>query len=249
MHREGAPDIDSDIGDRDKLIELLKEKFGNENIVPISNYNTFKLKSLVKDISRFYGIPFEEVNRALAPVEADVKRNVFTKGTDKNLFTLHYDDAIKYSKSFQDFIGKYPEIAEPIEVLFKQNKALGRHAGGVIVSEDVPRRMPIILARGEPQTPWVEGMHYKHLEEFGWIKFDLLGLETLRIIERAISLILQRHEGMEKPGFADVKKWFDDHMDPKVINFDDQKVYKGIYHKGNWAGIFQCTARGAQQFF
>ena len=248
-HREGAPDIDSDIGDRDKLIELLKEKFGNENIIPISNYNTFKLKSLVKDISRFYGIPFEEVNRALGPVEADVKRKVFTKGTDKNLFTLHYDDAIKYSKSFQDFIGKYPEIAEPIEVLFKQNKALGRHAGGVIVSEDVPRRMPIILARGEPQTPWVEGMHYKHLEEFGWIKFDLLGLETLRIIERAISLILQRHEGMDNPTFADVKKWFDDHMDPKVLNFDDQKVYKGIYHKGNWAGIFQCTARGAQQFF
>ena len=28
------------------------------NIVPISNYNTFKLKSLLKDVSRFYGIDF-----------------------------------------------------------------------------------------------------------------------------------------------------------------------------------------------
>ena len=249
VHRQGAPDIDSDVGDRDALIDLMKKNFGDNNIVPISNYNTFKLKSLVKDISRFYGIPFDEVNKALAPVENDVKKAVFKKGTDKNLFTLLYEDAIKYSKSFQDFIEKYPEIAEPIEVLFKQNKALGRHAGGVIVSDNVPERMPLIMARGEVQTPWVEGMHYKHLEELGWIKFDLLGLETLRIIERAIELILNRHHGMDSPEFSDVKEWFDKNMDPKVIDFDDQKVYKNIYHAARWAGIFQCTARGAQNFF
>ena len=126
--REGAPDIDTDVGDRDLLINLMKDEWGDENIVPISNYNTFKLKSLVKDISRFYGIPFDEVNKALAPVENDVKRAVFTKGTDKNLFVLLYDDAMNHSKSFRDFIEKYPEVAEPIKVLFKQNKALGRHA-------------------------------------------------------------------------------------------------------------------------
>ena len=249
VHRQGAPDIDSDIGDRDLLIDLLKDNFGAENIVPISNYNTFKLKSLVKDISRFYGIPFDEVNKALAPVESDVKKAVFKKGTDKNLFTLLYEDAIKYSPSFQAFIEKHPEVAEPVEVLFKQNKSLGRHAGGVIVSENVAEQMPLIMARGELQTPWVEGMHYKHLEEFGWIKFDLLGLETLRIIERAIELILQRHEGVENPTFADVKKWFDEHMDPKVIDFDDQHVYKNVYHSGKWGGIFQATQRGAQAFF
>ena len=248
-HRQGAPDIDSDIGDRDLLIDLLKENFGPTNIVPISNYNTFKLKSLVKDISRFYSIPFDEVNKALGPVENDVKKAVFTKGTDKNLFTLLYDDAIKHSPSFQRFIEDHPEVAEPIEVLFKQNKSLGRHAGGVIVSENIAEQMPLIMARGEIQTPWVEGMHYKHLEEFGWIKFDLLGLETLRIIERAIGLILQRHEGVENPTFKDIKGWFDDHMDPKVIDFDDQKVYENVYHAGKWGGIFQATQRGAQAFF
>jgi len=249
VHRQGAPDIDSDIGDRDKLIELLRKNFGEENIVPISNYNTFKLKSLVKDISRFYGIPFDEVNKALAPVENDVKKAVFTKGTDKNLFTLLYEDAIEHSPSFQKFISDHPEVAEPIEILFKQNKSLGRHAGGVIVSENIEQRMPLIMARGECQTPWVEGMHYKHLEEFGWIKFDLLGLETLRIIERAITLILQRHEGVERPTFSNVKEWFDRHMDPRVINFNDQDVYKNVYHAGKWGGIFQATQRGAQAFF
>jgi DNA polymerase-3 subunit alpha len=248
LHREEYPDIDSDVADRDLLIELMKVEFGKENIVPISNYNTFKLKSLVKDISRFYGIPFDEVNKVLGPVESDVKRAVFKKGTDKNLFVLLYDDAIKHSPAFKAFIEKYPEVAEPIEILFKQNKSLGRHAGGVIVSENIEKQMPVIMAKGEVQTPWVEGMHYKHLEEFGWIKFDLLGLETLRIIQRSIELILQRHEGIENPTFEDVRTWFDTHLDPKVIDFDDQEVYKRVYHSGRWGGIFQATQKGAQRF-
>ena len=247
--RQGAPDIDSDIGDRDTLIELLRQKFGNHNVIPISNYNTFKLKSLIKDIARFYNIPFEEVNSALAPIEDDVKKEVFKPGVDKNLFTLTYEDAMKYSKSMQDFVALHPEVAEPIEILFKQNRSLGRHAGGVIVSENVAEQMPLILARGEPQTPWVEGMHYKHLEEFGWIKFDLLGLETLRIIERCIHLILQRREGIANPTFKDIKSWFDKRMDPKNIDLNDQKVYEYVYHEGRFAGVFQCTQPGAQRLF
>ena len=247
--RQGAPDIDTDVGDRDLLIKLMKKKWGDENIIPISNYNTFRLKSLVKDISRFYGISFEEVNTALGPVESDVRRAVFKAGTDKNLFVLEFDDAMKHSKSFRDFLEKYPEVAEPIQVLFKQNRSLGRHAGGCIVAEDIANRMPLIKARGELQTPWVEGMNYKHLESFGWIKFDLLGLETLRVIERTIELILQRHEGVEKPKFKDVRKWFDEHLDPKVLDMNDQRVFKHVYEDGNFAGVFQLAGRGAQQLF
>ena len=247
--REGAPDIDTDVGDRDLLINMMKDKWGDENIIPISNYNTFKLKSLVKDISRFYGIPFNEVNKALAPVENDVKRAVFKQGTDKNLFVLLYEDAIKHSKTFRSFIEAHPEVAAPIQVLFKQNKALGRHAGGCIVAEDIAERMPLIKARGELQTPWAEGMNYKHLETFGWIKFDLLGLETLRVIQRTIELILQRKEGIENPTFEQVYEWFNSNMDPKVLDMDDQHVYNHVYASGRWAGIFQLAGKGAQNLF
>jgi DNA polymerase-3 subunit alpha len=247
--RQGAPDIDTDIGNRDVLIDLLREKFGNNNVIPISNYNTFKLKSLIKDVSRFYSIPFEEVNSALATVEDDVKKEVFKPGTDKNLFVLTYEDAVKYSKTLQDFIAAHPEVAEPIEILFKQNRSLGRHAGGVIVSENIAERMPLILAKGEPQTPWVEGMNYKHLEEFGWIKFDLLGLETLRIIERCIGLILERREGVKNPTFKQIRDWFEKHMDPKNIDLNDQKVYEYVYHEGRFPGVFQLANAGAQRLF
>lgn len=191
-YRKEMPDIDGDYADRDGLVNALKAEFGDSNVLPISNYNTFQLKSLIKDVSRFYGIDFQEVNKVTVGLDREVRNKVLGKGDDKNLFQLKYDDCIKYSKKFKAFIEKYPHVGVHIKNLFKENKAIGRHAGGVIVSEDIESQMPVIKVRGEQQTPWVEGMHYKHLEEFGWIKFDLLGLSTLRIITRAIELILTR---------------------------------------------------------
>ena len=248
-NRSDYPDIDTDIGDRDKLLHLMRDKFGVDNIVPISNYNRFQLKSLVKDISRFYGLDFGYVNKHLAPLEKDVKQGLRSDGIETHgpvQPTLEW--AMAYSPSFQQLITEHPEIAEPIGVLFKQNKALGRHAGGVIVSENIDTRMPLILARGELQTPWVEGASFKHLEHFGWVKFDLLGLETLRIIERTIELILKRKKGYKDVTFGQIKYWFDHNMGNEVIDWNDQLVYK-VYEEGRWAGIFQCTNNGAQRLF
>tara|TARA_R110001592_G_scaffold361584_2_gene672599 strand:+ start:9017 stop:12619 length:3603 start_codon:yes stop_codon:yes gene_type:complete len=247
--RTDYPDIDTDIGDRDKLLALLRAEYGKENIIPISNYNRFQLKSLVKDISRFYGIEFQKVNKALGPLERDIKAGLRRDKVNINgPITPTLEWAMAYSESFRDLAEEHPEIIEPIGVLFQQNKSLGRHAGGVIVSERIKERMPVIMAKGELQTPWVEGASYKHLEHFGWIKFDLLGLETLRIIDRAIELILQRKEGIETPDYGQVNEWFEKHMSNKAIDFNDQEVYK-VYAEARWAGIFQCTNHGAQRLF
>jgi DNA polymerase-3 subunit alpha len=48
--------------------------------------------------------------------------------------------------------------------------------------------------------------------------------------------------------FTDVKTWYDRNLHPDVIDLNDKAVFKDIYHAGRWAGVFQFTARGAQQF-
>lgn len=268
----------TDLADRDKVLVELRKFFGWENVVPISNYNTFKLKTLVKDIGKFYGVPFEETNAATRTVEDEVRKATTKHGDDKNLFVLTFDEAMAFhckyqdpsskpichgcheeckqkpvSKSFRDFIEKYPVVAEAIKILFKQNRSLGRHAGGVLIADDLPNKMPLVTSKGkdgvrEPQSPWVEGVNYKHLEKIGeFIKYDLLGLETLRLIERTIELILIK-EGNPKPTFKDIKAWYEQHLHPSVIDFDDPKPYE-VYEKGKWAGIFQLTSPGAQRLF
>jgi DNA polymerase-3 subunit alpha len=278
VYRKGAPDIDTDLANRDKVLEQLRNFFGFENVVPISNYNTFKLKTLVKDIGKFYGVPFEETNAATRSVEQEVRKATTKHGDDKNLFVLTFDEAMAFhckyqppeekpicqgchdeckekpvSASFRSFIETYPVVAEAIKILFKQNRSLGRHAGGVLIADDLPNKMPLVTSKGkgderEPQSPWVEGVNYKHLEKIGeFIKYDLLGLETMRLIERSIELILIK-EGNPNPTFADVKAWFEQHMHPSVIDFDDPRPYE-VYSQARWAGIFQLTSTGAQRLF
>jgi len=191
LTRVGAPDIDCDVGDRDAVIDVLRKEFGYNNVIPISNYNQFKVKSLIKDLARFYGVPFEEANEATKTVEQEVRKATQKHGDDKNLFVLTFDDAMKYSPSFASFIEKYPQIAESMNVLFKEQRSLGRHAGGVCILDNAVEDMPLIVNSGEPQTPWVEGVGGKTLEPLGIIKYDLLGLETMRLISDTIKRVLK----------------------------------------------------------
>lgn len=213
--RVGAPDIDVDVGDRDAVIDVLRKEFGYNNVIPISNYNQFKVKSLVKDLARFYAIPYEEVNEATKTVEQEVRKATQKHGDDKNLFVLTFDDAMKYSTSFKSFIDKYPQIAESMNVLFKEQRSLGRHAGGVCILDDALADMPLIVNSGEPQTPWVEGVGSKTLEPLGIIKYDLLGLETMRLISDTVGRILKNK----------VEKFNIELEDGKILSlFSTQKV-------------------------
>ncbi len=56
------PDIDYDVSDSMSLKEKLVEMWGADCVAPISNWNTLQLKSLIKDISKLYNVPFTEVN-------------------------------------------------------------------------------------------------------------------------------------------------------------------------------------------
>ena len=101
--------------------------------------------------------------------------------------------------------------------------------------------MPLVNSGGVRQTPWSEGQNVRHLEPLGFIKFDILGLASLRMIEGSIRHILKRHHGIDDPTFEDVKNFYNEKLHPDVINFNDQNVYRNVFLKGKWTGIFQFT--------
>lgn len=243
------PDIDYDLSDPMKFKDHLIQKWGEDKVVCISNWNTLKLKTLIKDISRFYKIPFIEANAVTLVMEKEaipfVKKEL---GVTAGVVEVKFEHLLKYSKTLKDFLQKYPEVKTHINTLFGQVKSCSRHAGGVVIGESLSTRMPLIKNLGVTQTPWSEGQNVRHLEPMGFIKFDYLGLGTLRMFEDAIELILQRHFGIKNPTFEDVKKFYNEKLHPDVINFDDQKVYENVFHKGNWAGIFQFAEKGMQSF-
>ena len=246
---KGYPDIDYDVSDPMVIKELLVKEWGEDTVVPISNWNTLQLRSLIKDISKFYNIPFTEVNpvtgRMLNEATPAAKRK---HGISAGVYNPTWEEVMEYSKSLKDFLAKYPHIETHVKKLVGQVRSCSRHAGGVVVAEQLDKNMPLIYSGGVRQTPWSEGQNVRHLEEMGFIKFDILGLASLRMMEGAITHILKRHHGIEEPTFKDIKKFYDENLHPDIIDMGDKKVYNNIFHKGRWAGIFQFTETGAQNF-
>ena len=243
------PDIDYDVADPMELKEMLIEDWGDNTVAPISNYNTLQLRSLVKDISKFYDIPFTEVNVVTGKMifEATPLAKK-AHGIKTGVYTPTFEEVMEYSESLKSFLNKYPHVKIHIEALLGQVRSVSRHAGGVVVGENLDKWMPLINSGGVRQTPWSEGQNVRHLEPLGFIKFDILGLASLRMIEGAIRHILKRHHSNPDPSFEDVKTYYAEHLHPDKLNFSDQEVYTNIFHKGKWAGIFQFTEKGAQKF-
>ena len=243
------PDIDYDVSDPMILKERLVEMWGENMVAPISNWNTLQLKSLIKDISKLYNIPFTEANTVTSIMIREATPEAKRKhGIKAGVYVPTWEEVMEFSPTLTTYLNKYPQVKTHVEGLVGQVRSCSRHAGGVVIAEDLDKSMPLINSGGVRQTPWSEGQNVRHLEPMGFIKFDLLGLATLKMMEVCIQHILRRYHDIEDPTFAQVKEYYDTHLHPDVIDLNDQNVYENVFHAGKWAGVFQFTESGAQGF-
>ena len=243
------PDIDYDVSDSMALKEKLVEMWGEDCVAPISNWNTLQLKSLIKDISKLYNIEFTEVNTVTSIMIREATPEAKRKhGIKAGVYAPTWEEVMEFSPTLQAYLNKYPEVKTHVEGLVGQVRSCSRHAGGVVIAENLDKSMPLINSGGVRQAPWAEGQNVRHLEPMGFIKFDLLGLSTLKMMEGAIYHILRRHHNIEEPTFAQVREYYEKNLHPDVLNLEDQEVYENVFHAGKWAGIFQFTEQGAQKF-
>lgn len=261
--RSNLPDVDVDVANRTKALKVLKEHYGEDNVLLISNYNTLQLKSLVKDLARFYDIPFEEANEATKLIDSKETKSNITSGYlaktgEEKVINMgeqiSFEDAYDYCIPFQEFCRKYPQVADKIKLLNKQNRSIGAHAGGTIIFPNAPDFAPLISTTSKTdknkrvyQTPWSEGQRVQHLEPFGWVKFDFLGLETLRIIEECIRNILFEKDPSREPSFEEINQFWNDNLVPGKINEHDENVLK-LFEEGRFCGTFQFTEKEVQNF-
>lgn len=249
MGRKGFPDVDTDISDRDVLIDEARNLFGEDAVIPVSNMNTLKLKSLIKDVAKVCGVPFEEVNALTGPLQAEVEPHARGEDVEKSVFVLQHEDCMKYSQRYRDFMQKYPDVAAHIETLFMQNRSVGRHAGGVLIADpdELAANMPIIGVRGELQSSWTEGMNFRNLEDNGFLKFDFLGLTLLKDVEDCVRRILMK-QGNPAPTYGDITRYFDENMNCRYHEPNDQRVYEHVFQGGRFTSVFQFTNEGARKF-
>jgi DNA polymerase-3 subunit alpha len=244
---DGFPDIDIDFSDNSLIKDKMVEEWGEDSVAFISNYNTLQLSSLIKDISKREGVDFTEVNIVTKAMLTEATPRAKKKhGIKAGVYTPTFEEVCEYSETLQEFFRKYPQIQSQVFGLIGQPRSIGRHAAGAIIGDYLPSKMPLISSKGIRQTPWAEGQNVRHLEPLGFIKFDILGLETLKTFEDTIERILIS-EGNRKPTFEDIKQWYMDNLHPSVLDMEDQRVYEEVFHAGKFAGIFQFMNSGMQR--
>ena len=114
---EDYPDIDYDVSDPMALKATLIEQWGDNVVVPISNFSTLQLKSLIKDISKFYDVPFMEVNAVTNKMLFEAMPLAKAKhGIKSGVYIPTFEELMEFSDSLQDYLAKYPQACSPNSV-------------------------------------------------------------------------------------------------------------------------------------
>jgi DNA polymerase-3 subunit alpha len=210
IDRTGLPDVDSDFSyfGRDKVIEHIKDLYGESNVAHIGTYSQMGVKSGLKDIGRALKISFDKMN-ALSKIIDDFKDVVPPQPKFK-----HYDSLKDGNETEKSLYTKWQKLEADNKELFRLARAFeglkrnfGVHASGVLA-------MPCRVDDYFPTRTDADGVTITlftgtECEELGTAKLDILGLKTLSIIETTL-----RH--LDK----DVQ-WLYDSFD-----IEDKKLYK-----------------------
>lgn len=240
LDRVETPDIDLDFQDVDRVKDILRRDFGEDNVACISTYGTNQIKGLLKDVGRVHGIDYREINTVNAKIDIEMKA-LYGEGETKSAISIKLEDVYRLSPTFRDFIARYPHIERDVKSIYGREHHVGRHASGVVIGDDLPSETSIFVSKGVVQASFTDGIVNKSASNMGLVKFDILGLATLEVISKCCHIISRQH-GIP---YDDVLAL----IDPKKMNFDDQKIMRDVFWSGNMTGIFQVTSSGMAKLF
>ncbi len=217
--RVSMPDIDVDFcfEKRERVIEYVTQKYGKDNVAQIITFGTMKSKAAVRDVGRALGMPYAAVDQIakLIPTTLDISIDQAMSEEPRLREMYQKDEAVK-------------ELIDNAKVLERLARHASTHAAGIVISNK-PLREYVPLYRGQ-KGETVTQYSMKTIEKIGLVKFDLLGLKTLTIIDNIVKMLKTR--GID--------------LDLSAIPLDDPETYK-LLTSGNTSGVFQLESRGMRE--
>lgn len=238
----GYPDIDFDCARPKELKDILIKNWGENRIIFVSNWNLLSFKTATKDIAKYFGVNFSEVNEMTKKALIEYRYNV----EEEDSADPSIDEVLAHSVTAREFFKNYPQVGMYVDKLKGSVRDLGTHAGGVIVGDDLFSEIPVIRVKDKYQTPWPEGQGKRLLEQMGFIKFDILGIVTIQEIMTTIRKVMEQ-KGMQSD-HASVYRYYEERFLPYSLSEPDKNVFKHVFSEGNFVGVFQFSNGGAQRF-
>jgi DNA polymerase-3 subunit alpha len=176
--RKSMPDIDIDfaVDGRERVINYVREKYGNDRVAQIITFGTMAARAAVRDAGRVLEIPYGVVDKIA---------KMIPEGPGQTL-----DECLKPGAELKQAYDSDPiareivDLAKPLEGLTRQD---GIHAAAVVVGAEPLMNMIPLQQKGADQEV-VTQFDGTTIEALGLLKMDFLGLRNLDVIDKACHL-------------------------------------------------------------
>ena len=188
----------------------------------IITFGKFKARMVLRDVGRVLGLPYGHVDKICKMIPFDPSR------------PLTLQESINREPRFQDEINNNIKVKKLINLSLKLeglNRNMATHAAGVVIAgKELSDQIPLYIDHSSELTlPSTQYDMYSS-ENAGLVKFDLLGLKTLTVIDKTVKTINSKNSNL------DISK----------INLKDQKVFE-LLSTGETTGLFQLESTGMRE--
>ncbi len=221
--RISLPDIDTDFLDsrRNEVIEYILNRYGEENCAQIVTFSTLSSRQILKDVGRVLGIQIQKVENITKFIPREFGRLYSIERA------INEVPELRNLNQTSDQIER--ELIEYSKVLEDMNRNLSIHAAGIVIAPGpIIDYVPLCVSEDKTLTQYDKD----GIEKIGLLKFDILGLKTLNVIQKTIDLIEKNHH---------IK------LDINQIPLDDKKTYD-LFSSGKTIGVFQFDKQHTREF-
>ncbi len=221
--RISMPDFDIDFCEeqRDKVFEYLKFKY-KDGVAHIITFGKLKARMALRDVGRILGLSYGHVDRICKMIPFDPSR------------PLTLQESIDREPRFKEEIKNNHKVEKLINLSLKLeglNRNMATHAAGVVIAGNkLAEQFPLYVDQSSnlilPSTQY--DMYSS--ENAGLVKFDLLGLKTLTVINKTLKRLKSKNII----------------FDIANINLEDKNVYN-LLSSGETIGLFQLESTGMRE--
>ena len=219
--RISMPDFDIDfcMNKRQKVIDHIISTYGQDKVSQIITYSSLSARQVIRDVGRVldYSYGFVDYIAKMIPFSLGIK----------------IDEALKINKELskeyktKEDVRTIIDLAKKIEGL---PRGVGTHAAGIVISpSDITDYMPIYSL--EDKNELITQFDKDDIESIGLVKFDILGLTTLTIMDDAEKLISKANKKFNL----------------NEIPLNDEQVFNLLRNKMT-TGIFQLESLGMKKY-
>lgn len=228
--RPELPDIDIDAEGfkREKIIQAIREEFGEDRVLNICTYGTEGTKSAIATAARGLGIDNDVAMYLTGMVPNE-------RGFDWSLKDMIEGNPEKGRRPIYQFIeeiNKHDKLLETAMAFEGLVTKRGSHAAGVYIFNDsyTAQNAMMRAPSGLPVTQW----DMEESDLLGGVKFDFLSIEALDKLRTVMDLLIEDGR-MEDKG--SLKANYDHYLHPDVIDYS-KEMWKPSW-EGKVLDLFQ----------